>query len=656
MAGQISEGTDIPNEIAKALKESEEDTDELPASELDVGHSDATDSAADRSEASDEPVQGEELPSEESEGVEEFQARFVVEADEPESIGKPRDSAEDPSADKGHGDSIPTTPKTPARTRSNADVSLDYDTVIGHGVEDGVMALTSKSELDSPGSQSTCQDASAAELQEDVVFETETLDKRNSENIDQSSPTDTFSAMSVRVVNQQASELNFAASNGESEIVEPQTSGSPGLGSPARDGANADLTLEVEILAPLTSESSFSRHHPGASPTKSQVTEAVQLEPEASTAVPDTNPSAGDANQPNEAPTLPQSRTRSGTRFSDDTTLLKDFLNRARAHKAAKATPDPSELSNPLDTAEPLPSPRRNPRRSPRKALLELDRNSPSPTKSRDMTSRPNTPPSKADKHVNFNDADNNNNEDAAPTEPISCRRSARTRLPTPAANKTQNQIGAPSFIPLLRRGIEGGIEPLVLQKSEAQELAITTRANTRRNKGGAKRPALTLQTLTVETSPAVKERGRNGTKGKECKQVEWDEQLVYFQDAVAAAAAAAASDGTKTPATKPPSSSTTTQPQPTDPDPAPTRPAPKLRRLKPPGLPIPPTGTPAPKPRPKQNLESAPDGEVPKAPPIPKPARSAAASKKGVALRLDVGDGPRKVPAPAPRRKPKMR
>ncbi len=366
----------------------------------------------------------------------------------------------------------------------------------------------------------------------------------------------------------------------------------------------------------------------------------------------DTNPSVGDTRQPNDPPTLPQSRTRSGTRFSDDTTLLKDFLNRARAHKAAKATPTPSEPLNTLDTAKPLPSPpRRSPRRSPRKALFELDRNSPSPTKSRDVPLRLGTPPGEVDKHVDSNndgDDDDDADDDAAatPKEPTSCRRSARTRLPTPAA-ANKNQLGGPSFIPVVRRGMIEGAEPVMLKKSEAQELAGVTRANTRRNKGGARLPALRLKGLDVETSPGVKEMGAKGVKGaKKAKEktVEWDQQLVYYHSQEEAVGEGGGKDA---PPTHPTKNVSTPKDHPDEP--SKPCPAPKLRSLKPPGLPIPLNATPAPKPKPNHNpnpnidlgLDPPKPTPAPKPKPKPKPKKPRLGSelpKKKLGLGLGLG------------------
>ncbi len=201
----------------------------------------------------------------------------------------------------------------------------------------------------------------------------------------------------------------------------------------------------------------------------------------------------------------PKGRTRSGARFSDDTNMLKEFLSRAQARKLAQPSSIPMSAPKPLDS----------PRRTPRQALAELDSNSPSTQKQRDIANRPGTPPGKGKlAAVDFDDL-----EEPVP-EPTSCRRSTRTRSPAPS----KPTLGAPSFIPVRRAD---GTDPVVLQKSVAQELAIVTRANTRRNKGQAKTPSLALQNLPTEGSELAGVKHGNN----DAKAVGWDEKLVYFQD-----------------------------------------------------------------------------------------------------------------------------
>ena len=221
---------------------------------------------------------------------------------------------------------------------------------------------------------------------------------------------------------------------------------------------------------------------------------------------------------------VPEVTTRSIARLSDDTTMLKAFLNRAQAKKAAKDVTLPA----PERPADALLSPRR----SPRKALAERDGNSPSPRMTRDLPHRSGTPPSKERFAQNLDDANQWEDIDelsvaVQDNQPI--RRSARgKKLPVPSKSIAP-AASAPSWIPVRR--VEG-TDPVVLQKSVAQELAVLTRANTRRNKGQAKLPIFVLEELQVQVIGEVEQERsvtRSQTKAAR-KAVGWDEKLVYFQ------------------------------------------------------------------------------------------------------------------------------
>ena len=204
----------------------------------------------------------------------------------------------------------------------------------------------------------------------------------------------------------------------------------------------------------------------------------------------------------------PNQKTRSGARFSDDTSMLKDFLNRAQARKAAQ---------KPLLSAPDAPIPQLSPRRSPRKMHGSQDGHASSPRKSRKTPNRRSSPPGKPKPEAPDSDGD-----EEQTAEPASCRRSTRARLPAPA----KTPPGAPSFIPVRRAD---GTDPVVLQKSQAQELAVTTRANTRRNKGQSKPPLLALQDLPTD----VIDLELTGKEGAErVKSVAWAERLASYRDA----------------------------------------------------------------------------------------------------------------------------
>ena len=266
--------------------------------------------------------------------------------------------------------------------------------------------------------------------------------------------------------------------------------------------ANDSNTLMVEsIPSPLPGDAVASLQKKSPKPV-------VKLPDLTSTPLKDAPVHDGQKPRTKDAPTeLPSRTTRSGARFSDDTNLLKDFLNRAQARKLAKDSKIPAHGP-----------PESSPRRTPRKVLAEVDSNSPSPQRPKDLATRPGTPPAKQRMDAfAFDDVDE------LTAEPTSCRRSNRTRLPT----VSKAPPGAPSFIPVRRAD---GTDPVVLPKSIAQDLAVQTRANTRRNKGQSKPPSVALQTLTAETADPAANRVH---ARDHCKSVGWDEKLVYFYQGV---------------------------------------------------------------------------------------------------------------------------
>jgi len=207
--------------------------------------------------------------------------------------------------------------------------------------------------------------------------------------------------------------------------------------------------------------------------------------------------------------TEPCAGARLGSRLSDDTKMLKDFLDRVKAKKAAMGA-DMSETVRPVSPSPP---------KSPRRVLAAVDTNLPSPRRSQEIANRPGTPPGK-----HMMEASDLDELDDGAVESTSFRRSARVRPPAPP----KLARGTPSLIPVRRRN---GPEPVVLPKSIAQELAFITRANTRRNKGRSKPADLTLLALAKEAAPlnAPEKEVREGAK-----RVAWDETLVYHLEGVA--------------------------------------------------------------------------------------------------------------------------
>ncbi|KAF2874528.1 hypothetical protein BDV95DRAFT_334926 [Massariosphaeria phaeospora] len=212
--------------------------------------------------------------------------------------------------------------------------------------------------------------------------------------------------------------------------------------------------------------------------------------------------------------------------LDDDTALLKDFLNRAATSKANKVVPIArrESLQNRRDSGA-----IRDALASPRKVLQDKDPNSPSKydndatldlsqTLTLYMDSQP--PGSPTQEQADTEDAEDTKSG-------RNSRRSSRmrkSRLPALASTILQMQTPKISI-----RRADGG-EPIVLKRTEAQELGLMTRSNTRKNKQGCLGVALRLLKLDTEPLPtSVDEPARELKPGK--KHVRWNSQLEHFQE-----------------------------------------------------------------------------------------------------------------------------
>ncbi|KAH7135923.1 hypothetical protein B0J11DRAFT_480042 [Dendryphion nanum] len=236
------------------------------------------------------------------------------------------------------------------------------------------------------------------------------------------------------------------------------------------------------------------------------------------------SPSLSTANSPDDVTTT--------IHLDDDTALLKDFLNRAAASKAEKTATIARRSSNQNRRDSDAI---RQALASPRKALEEKDPNSPS-KHDNDIT-------------LDLSQTLTLNIDQQLPTSPTpnateladektlkSSRRSNRTRksrLPAPlssAAPSAVTSVQGPTSISVRRT--DGG-DPIVLKRTEAQEVGLVTRNNTRKNKQGAMSVGLRLLKLAVEAaSQSVHDTGNStdmSHSGK--KSVRWDETLAYFQE-----------------------------------------------------------------------------------------------------------------------------
>lgn len=215
--------------------------------------------------------------------------------------------------------------------------------------------------------------------------------------------------------------------------------------------------------------------------------------------------------------------------FDDDTAVLKDFLSRAAASKASKAAiiSRRESLQNRRDSDVV-----RHALASPRKVLEDKDPNSPSKydndatldlSQTLTLTTSLQAPSSPNKEQTDVGDA-----EEAKATR--TSRRSSRTRKTRLPAPSSAQQTG-PSKIAVRRA--DGG-EPIVLKKTDAQELSLMTRANTRKNKQGSVAVSVRLLKLASEARSADDSTIESVTSpvqmpGK--KYVRWDEQLAYFQE-----------------------------------------------------------------------------------------------------------------------------
>ncbi|KFY30011.1 hypothetical protein V493_02170 [Pseudogymnoascus sp. VKM F-4281 (FW-2241)] len=200
----------------------------------------------------------------------------------------------------------------------------------------------------------------------------------------------------------------------------------------------------------------------------------------------------------------------------DDTDMLRSFLTRVQASKASKSSPKR----------------KRSPHSPLRIPLGDMDSNlSPSPVKSasKEPVDPTSSSPVKRSKRLNLQAPTDE------PTEPQSCRRSSRTRLPVKSAAP-----GAPSFIPMRRLG--GEDTTLTLGgKNEVKELAALTRVNTRKNKAGALGAMELLARKAEEKDdPVLRQRllkevfddkEKRGKGGKEKKAVVWAEELTCVRE-----------------------------------------------------------------------------------------------------------------------------
>lgn len=221
---------------------------------------------------------------------------------------------------------------------------------------------------------------------------------------------------------------------------------------------------------------------------------------------------------PPEEPQMPARRSEK-PRVSDDTALLQAFLNRAAENKSSRrlSATKRESLSNRRDSdtvRQALASPAKP------EILGALDPNSPSPKKSL----------------VAFEDMKPIHDEDATVGSPLQSSGDAEN-LPgrtTRRSHRDKRRVERAAPLAHTRISLRGNTDPVILKRSEAQELATMTRANTRKNKAGSVMPTLRLTKLITEKAPieASPEAEPTNTVRPGVRSVQWDETLAYYQEA----------------------------------------------------------------------------------------------------------------------------
>jgi len=227
-------------------------------------------------------------------------------------------------------------------------------------------------------------------------------------------------------------------------------------------------------------------------------------------------------------------RGNTTSHFEYDTEILKDFLSRNAANKATVFSRRES-VSNRRDSDAV-----RQALASPQRAVEDKDIGSPaSPQKADDteMLDEPTLSISSSFKDILFGTKrldtvsamtdEDVGKADEAPAVRSPSRRSARQRR-TPAVTGAVSVASQRNKISV--RGAGG--EHVILKKTEAQELALMTRSNTRRNKGGAVPVKEMLTKLIAERAAKIEEEAELTEEIEELSQkIRWAEQLCVYQE-----------------------------------------------------------------------------------------------------------------------------
>lgn len=287
-------------------------------------------------------------------------------------------------------------------------------------------------------------------------------------------------------------------------------------------------------------------------PLKSIFSFSMPLSEDTSTQDPPmSSPIERSASAPPEEPSI-SPRKPSRPRVSDDTALLQAFLNRAAESKGISSTNSRisvskrESLSNRRDSdavRHALASPAKPEAGSNVHVLGELDVNSPSPRKTASLFSSAGiTTEANIFDNVIAEAADKAEDEsargDSEDDGGSRTRRSGRTSAKKNSQFSTVSTAQPPTAANRISIRAPNGEGRVVLKRSDAQELALLTRNNTRKNKGGAILPPLRLTKMALIFGMQAADGSQvddtedagQGTGKKSKKGVKWAEQLVEFQ------------------------------------------------------------------------------------------------------------------------------
>lgn len=205
-------------------------------------------------------------------------------------------------------------------------------------------------------------------------------------------------------------------------------------------------------------------------------------------------------------------------RISDDTAILHAFLSRAAASKRPMAAHKRESLENRRDSdvvRHALASTDKP------EVLTDFDPNSPPlPPKEPLNDTKQEPEPTKEERAAEL--------PAATPTKPKAPRRTSRTRTPVAAPKK-------PAKI-----AIRSAADHIALKRTEAQELALLTRSNTRKNKGKSIMPRARLLNIGDEVVPledSTEEPAEavavtlQSAKSAPRRGVQWNENLTHIRE-----------------------------------------------------------------------------------------------------------------------------